>query len=79
VKAITYKEAKLSTCIEEAQRERVLITRDGKPVVLIVGVEGMDEEQLQLGNSDEHWRLISERRRQTTRSRTQLEELLKDR
>jgi antitoxin (DNA-binding transcriptional repressor) of toxin-antitoxin stability system len=77
MKTIAYKEADLGACIEEAQRERVLITRDGRPVVLIVGVEGMDEEQLQLGNSDEFWTLISERRRQKTRSRAQLEERLK--
>ena len=59
------------------QQERLLITRDGKPVVLIVGVKGMDEEQLQLGSSDNFWELITERRQQKTLSRTQLEERLK--
>ena len=77
MKTITIEQAKLDTCIEEAQRERLLITRDGKPVALIVGVEGMDEEQLQLGSSDRFWELIAERRKQKTLSRVQLEERLK--
>lgn len=72
MQTITGEQAKLDTCLEEAQRERLLITRDGKPVALIVGVEGMDEEQLQLGSSDRFWDLISERRKQKTLSRAQL-------
>lgn len=78
MKTITLKKARLSTCIEEAQRDRVLITRDGKPVVLIVGVEGMDEEQLRLGSSDKFWKLMEERRQQKTLSRAKLEKRLKD-
>lgn len=53
---------------------RVVITRNGKPVALIVGVEGMDEEQLQLGGSEKFWNLIAERRKQKTVSRSILEE-----
>lgn len=78
MKTITIEQAKLDTCLKEAQRERLLITRDGKPVALIVGVEGMDEEQLQLGSSDKFWELIAQRRKQKTLSRTQLEERLKN-
>ena len=64
----------LDTCVNDAQLERVIIMREGKPVALIVGVEGMDEEQLQLGSSDRFWRLIAERRTQETISRAQLEQ-----
>lgn len=64
----------LDTCVNDAQLERVTIMREGKPVALIVGVEGMDEEQLQLGSSDRFWRLIAERRTQETISRAQLEQ-----
>lgn len=78
MKTITIEQAELDTCLKEAQRERLLITRDGKPVVLIVGVEGMDEEQLQLGSSDKFWKLITERRKQKPLSRAQLEERLKN-
>ncbi len=67
-------QATLDTCIDEAQHERVVITRSGKPVALIVGVEGMDEEQLLLGNSNKFWKLVAERRTQRTMSRTELEQ-----
>ncbi len=34
----------------------------------MIGVEGMDTEQLQLGSSDKFWRLITERRKEKTMS-----------
>ncbi len=74
---IDLKRADLDTCVTDAQHERVVITRDGKPIALIVGVEGMDEEQLQLGSSAKFWQLITERRKQKTMSRTQLEQKVK--
>jgi hypothetical protein len=39
-----------------------MLMREGKPVALVVGVEGMDEGQLQLGQSQAFWRRITERR-----------------
>jgi len=71
---IDLKLAALDTCVNNAQRERIMITRNGKPVALIIGVEGMDEEQLQLGSSNKFWSLIAERRAQKTLSRAQLEQ-----
>ena len=68
----------LETCINDAQHERVVITRNGKPVAFIIGVEGMDEEQLQPGSSDKFWTLIAERRAQETISRAQLEQKIKN-
>lgn len=68
------RQASLDTCVNNAQRERIVLTRNGKPVALIIGVEGMDEEQLQLGSSDKFWRLIAERRTQKTMNRAQLEQ-----
>jgi hypothetical protein len=47
--------------------------RNRKPVALIVGVEGLNREQLELGSSDKFWRLIEQRRNQKTISRTELE------
>jgi antitoxin (DNA-binding transcriptional repressor) of toxin-antitoxin stability system len=52
------------------------VTRKGKPVALVVGVEGLDNEQLQLGSSKKFWKLIEERRRQKTFSRRELEKRL---
>ena len=43
------------------------------PALLIVGVEGMDEEQLELASSSAFWRLMQERRAQKTVSRAELE------
>ncbi len=40
---------------------------------------GLDEEQQELGSSEEFWRLIRERRRQQTISRAELERRLDDR
>jgi PHD/YefM family antitoxin component YafN of YafNO toxin-antitoxin module len=74
MKMINLEQATLEICVNDAQRERVVITRNGKPVALIIGVEGLDEEQLQLGSSDKFWRLIAERRAQKTISRAQLEQ-----
>ncbi len=76
---IDLKKTDLDSLIQDAQRERLIITRNGKPVALIVGVEGMDEEQLELGSSDKFWRLIEERRAQKTITRGKLEERIKRR
>ena len=74
MKMVGFEHATLDICIHDAQRERVVITRDGKPIALIIGVEGMDEEQVQLGSSDKFWALIAERRAQKTIRRAELEQ-----
>jgi antitoxin (DNA-binding transcriptional repressor) of toxin-antitoxin stability system len=74
---IDVKRANLVFCVDEAQRERIVLTRHGKPVALIVGVEGMDEEQVQLGGIEKFWKLIAERRKQKTLSRARLEQKLR--
>ena len=74
MKRIGLEQATLDGCISEAQQERVIITRKGKPVALMVGVAGLDEEQLELGSSEKFWTLIEARRKQKTLSRAELEE-----
>ena len=76
MKVIGLKETNLDACVSDAQHERIVITRDGKPVALVVGVEGLDAEQLELGSNPVFWKLIMQRRRQRTISRAQLEEKL---
>ena len=49
------------------------ITRKGKPVALVLGIEGLDREQIELGASDKFWKLILKRRKQKTLSREALE------
>ena len=76
MKVIGLKETNLDACVSDAQHERIVITRDGKPVALVVGVEGLDAEQLELGSNPVFWKLIVQRRRQRTISRAQLEQKL---
>jgi antitoxin (DNA-binding transcriptional repressor) of toxin-antitoxin stability system len=76
MKTIGLEHATLETCIKGARRDRVVVTRKGKPVALVLGVEGMDEEQLQLASSEKFWKLIEERRRQKTIGREELENTL---
>ena len=52
--------------VDASQRQRVVLTRNGVPFALIVGVENKDEEDLQLEASPEFWRMIADRRRETT-------------
>ncbi len=72
MKTVSIDGTTLDACVEDAQRERVVVTRAGVPVALIVGIEGLDEEQLELGSSDDFWRLIAERRQQRTIDGTEL-------
>ena len=69
-------EANLESCVSQAQEERVLIVRGGKPLALIVGVEGLDREQLELGGSHKFWKLITSRRKQKGISRAKLQKKL---
>jgi hypothetical protein len=46
-----------------AQRDRVLITRRGRPAALVIGVEGQDIEQVILGNDVDFWKMIQEPRK----------------
>lgn len=72
-------QATLEAAVSEAQLDRVIVTENGRPVAIVIGVANMDEEQLQLGASDQFWTLISERRKQQTISRAELERRLERR
>ncbi len=76
---VDLKKTDLNSLVQHAQRERLILMRDGKPVALLLGVEGMDEEQLELGSSDKFWKLIEERRAQKTVTRAELEQRLRQR
>ena len=73
MKTLRVEQATLDACVRDAQGEQVVITRDGRPVAIVVGVEGLDDEQMQLSRSDDFWKLISERRKQPGISRAELE------
>jgi antitoxin (DNA-binding transcriptional repressor) of toxin-antitoxin stability system len=76
MKTIELEQIKLELYIKNLQHERVVITRKGKPLALLVGVQGLDEEQLQLGSSDKFWKLVGKWRKEKTINRAELEQKL---
>ena len=75
MKTLGMEQATLDVCVREAQGDRVLVTRDGRPVAMVVGLAGLDDDQLQLGASDKFWQLITARRKQRTVTRAELERM----
>lgn len=65
-------------CVCEAQDDRVLLTRDGRPVAVVVGLGGLEDEQIALGLSEDFRKLIATRRREPTISRAELEKRLNE-
>ena len=73
MKTIDIQNTNLDTCVTDAQSAPVVVTRGGSPVALVVGVQGLDDEQVQLGASDTFWHLISARRKEKSLDRAALE------
>ena len=57
---------KIRESVDEAQKDRVVVTRNGKPAALLIGVEGQDWEIVVLQTSAPFWKLIEERRKEKT-------------
>jgi antitoxin (DNA-binding transcriptional repressor) of toxin-antitoxin stability system len=57
---------KIRETVETAQKERVVLTRRGDPVALVVGLEGMEWEDVVLQTSGPFWKMIEKRRKQKT-------------
>lgn len=76
MKVVSLGEANLEECVRDAQHERVVLTRQGKPVAVLIGAQGLDLEQIELGHADEFWTLIRQRRAQKSMSREELEKRL---
>ena len=69
---------KVKEYIDEAQEDRVIITR-GKPAAVLVGVEGDDWETVILETDPTFWKLVQKRRKQPTVSLEELKARLKRR
>jgi prevent-host-death family protein len=52
----------LDAVLKSSQKERILISRDGKPCAVLVGVEDYDTEDLRLATSPDFWLMIRQRR-----------------
>ncbi len=68
---------KIKEYIDEAQEDRVIITRRGKPAAVLVGVEGDDWETVILETDPTFWKLVQKRRKQPTVSLEELKARLK--
>lgn len=81
MKTVELEEAQASfdACVDAAQSESLLVTRDGAPAVLVIGVQGRDIEDLRLEADPAFWAMIEERRRQPTLSRAELDDYLRRR
>jgi antitoxin (DNA-binding transcriptional repressor) of toxin-antitoxin stability system len=73
MKVVTVEQGDLAACITHAKSDRIVITRGGRPIALILGLEGLDQEQVRLGMSDEFWHMIDERRQDMTMTRAEVE------
>ena len=56
-------QAGLSGLVEQSQKERIVLTRHGKPVALLVGIKGRDLEEVLLTQDAGFRALIAQRRR----------------
>jgi prevent-host-death family protein len=68
MKVLAMREAKagLSATLDEAQHERVLITRNGKPSAVVIGVEGREFEDVMLMSNPKFWEMIEASRKNPT-------------
>jgi hypothetical protein len=76
MKTVGLEQVTFDSCVADAQKERVVVTRDGRPVALILGIEGLDQEDLEFASSPRFWEMIDQRRKQKTLSRVELESQL---
>ncbi len=63
----------LKKAVDSAQSQRVVVTRRGKPAVVLVGVEGRDWETVVLETSSRFWKMMERRRQEPTLSAEELE------
>jgi hypothetical protein len=73
LKTVRIEYTTLEARVADAQHGRVILTRNGHPITLIVSVDWMHEEQIRVPSDPTFW---EERRRQKTISREELERRL---
>ena len=66
MKVMTLRDARshLSAVIADANTERVLITSHGRPAALLIGVAGLDTEEVLLVSNPNFWKMIEASRRE---------------
>jgi prevent-host-death family protein len=68
----------LQDYVRSAQREQILITDNGKPIALLLGLENTDLEQFNLQLLAQFWEMISDRRKRPTVPLSVVEEQLEE-
>lgn len=68
---------KIRESVQAAQKDRVVVTRHGKPAALLIGVEGQDWESVVLQTSAPFWKLIEKRRKEKTVSMREVKKRVK--
>ena len=65
MKFVTVRDAKatLSGTIEDSQEQKVVITKHGKPVCILIGCEGYEIEDVLTIADQAFWEMIEERRK----------------
>lgn len=66
----------LQDYVQVVQQEQILITQNGKPIALLLGLENFDPEQWKLQLSAEFWQMIGERRQRATIPLAEVEAML---
>ncbi len=61
-------------CVDDAQEDRVIITRRGKPAAVLIGIADKDWETVVLQTDPRFWRMIRSRRNQKTLSLAEMRE-----
>jgi hypothetical protein len=51
---------------QKAQKQKILITKRGKPYAVVTGLENLDEEDLAYCGSEEFWAMIDASRKSPT-------------
>ena len=79
MKSVTIRDLQksLKNHVDISQKDRVVVTRNGHPAAVIVGVEGMDWEDVFFATSPSFWRMIQKRRSEPTISFQEMERRLK--
>ncbi len=70
---------RIKECVDMSQQDQVVITRRGKPAAILLGVEGKDWGDVALQTASRFWKLIEERRKESTLSMKELRTHLKKR
>lgn len=53
----------IRACVDRSQKEPIVVTRYGKPAMILTGVEGKDWETVLLQSDAAFWTMIQKRRK----------------